>query len=124
MDRRKFFFSAASVAIAGALPATVTAALAQRPAGASLPWASLAACLADCGACYRVRGPIEGSLILEGAVSASSTNRERQFIATFGGPNDAPEGLYEIASDRGRTLLFLQPVQGSPGKLQAVFSLI
>lgn len=124
MNRRNFFLSTISVALAGALPASLAAsALApdRESKASALDWRCLEDCRSQRGRRLWASGPIEGELRLEQAEPAGAG---RQFIATFEAPIDAPEGLYRIESGPDHTELFLQTVHETPGKLQAVFSLI
>jgi len=127
MNRRKFFFSSVSIALAGALPASLAAAALTRPGPSdprnALQWRCLEDCLNQRGQRFRAIGPVHGELRLKQAGPAGR-GRGNQFVATFEAPADTPEGLYRLSSGSDRVELFLQPVHGESGMLQAVFNLI
>lgn len=126
MNRRKFFFSSLSIALAGALPASLAAAAIAPCRGTTVSfhsWQHIDECRAHCGRRFLASGPIEAELRLS-EVEAAGRHARNQFIATFEAPDAAPEGLYRLESGPDHLDLFLQPVHGNPGKLQAVFNLI
>lgn len=125
MNRRKFFFSSVSIALAGIMPASLATAALTRPeqSGNALQWRCLADCRNRCGQRFQATGPVEGELRLK-KVGPAGAGRGNQFFATFEAPADAPEGLYRLSSGGDQVDLFLQPVHGEPGALQAVFNLI
>lgn len=128
MNRREFFFSSLTVGLASALPLSVAAAALeptrrQGPSPCPSAWQSLEECQSRCGRHFRASGPVEADLKLLKAERFGS-GKGRQFVASFEAPSHAPEGLYRLDSDGERIDLFLQPVHGEPGTLQAVFNLI
>lgn len=127
MNRRKFFFSGLSLALASALPVSLLAANRSPSRDQShrslRSWQSLEDCRSNCGSRFRASGPVETELTLSDARRAGS-GPGRQFIATFDTAMEAPEGLYRLEAGRDQFELFLQPIHGEPGSLQAVFNLI
>lgn len=124
MNRRKFFISLSSAAMISALPLSIRAAGIVGSMGrpdAMPAWNSIQACREDCGLSFRGSGPVRGRFRLE-AVDVHRRD-DRQFTAIFSAPPNAPEGLYEFGRGRDTTALFLQPIHGQPGRMQAVFNL-
>jgi hypothetical protein len=127
MNRRKFFLSSLSLALASALPISLLAATRASTSESShrplRSWRSLEDCQSSCGRRFRASGPVEVELTLSEARRAGS-GPGRQFIATFDARTEAPEGLYRLEAGQDAIELFLQPVHARAGTMQAVFNLI
>lgn len=124
MNRRSFVQSFSIALLAGNLPLPLLAGKGAPPAtSAPGPWTCIEECAADCGTAYSARGPIQGHFELIEA-RPWKPGRRHQFMARFRAPDTAVEGLYELRAGNRTLSLFLQPVPGRRGLMEATFSLV
>jgi hypothetical protein len=91
------------------------------PAGAD-GWESAEQCRGLLGQRFIASGPAETEFELIDVVPYSDPS-SRQFFARFQADRDLPEGIYLLRHQRDSKALFLQPVQGQIGVMEAAFSL-
>jgi len=123
MNRRQFsslFLASASLL---GLPAALARSVACPSTGASNPgWESAEQCQALVGRQFSASGPTSLKLRLD-EVIPHSRNGSQQFFARFRTEREQPEGLYLLSDPQYSKALFLQPVAGEPGVMEAAFSL-
>lgn len=123
MNRRQFSsLFLAGAALLGLPPAFARFAARPSEERAGPGWESAEQCQALVGRRFSASGPATAKLKLEEVIPHADAS-SRQFFARFRTDHEQPEGIYLLQSGRHSKALFLQPVQGEPGVMEAAFSL-
>lgn len=122
--KRRHFSSAvlASVSLVGISPVLARAADSIALKRATPGWQSIEQCQAMVGRRFSASGPGDATLELVEVVPYSNRSTN-QFFARFRTESALPEGVYLLRNGRQTQALFVQPVHGQPGVMEAAFSL-
>jgi hypothetical protein len=125
MNRRQFSsLFLASASLLGLPPAFARITAPASAHQADPGWDSAERCQALVGRQFSASGPANASMELEAVIPHNgASSSAQQFFARFRTHREQPEGIYLLESGRFTKALFLQPVQGEPGVMEAAFSL-
>lgn len=122
--KRRHFSSAvlASVSLVGISPVLARTADSIALKKATPGWQSIEQCQAMVGRRFSASGPGDAMFELTEVVPYSSRSTN-QFFVRFRTESMLPEGVYLLRNGRQSQALFVQPVHGQPGVMEAAFSL-